>query len=176
MFVDGCEIKLSVLLSESVTCYFKESLVKVKWILSILMAVWYVRLSQDCFWSLISQMSNCKQLRQVKEIQQMLISSFLLCLLIPLHVSASRCHLQEVTISLFISYSRLSAFRVGVGYCYLGVAICCRIHSLMVTLRLPSELRMYCDGERRLLGSVLLSPPGVAIWPTVLSHLSPSLV
>jgi hypothetical protein len=31
-----------------------------------------------------------------------------LCLLIPLHVSASRCHLQGVTISLFISYSSLS--------------------------------------------------------------------
>jgi hypothetical protein len=34
---------------------------------------------------------------------KMLISSFLLCLLIPLHVSASRCHLQGVTVSLFIS-------------------------------------------------------------------------
>jgi hypothetical protein len=33
---------------------------------------------------------------------------FLLCLLIPLHVSASRCHLQGVTVSLFRSYSRLS--------------------------------------------------------------------
>jgi hypothetical protein len=33
----------------------------------------------------------------------------LLCLSIPLHVSASRCHLQGVTISLFISYSSLSA-------------------------------------------------------------------
>jgi hypothetical protein len=39
---------------------------------------------------------------------------FLLCLLAPLHVSASRCHLQGVTLSLFISYSRLYAFRVGV--------------------------------------------------------------
>jgi hypothetical protein len=47
---------------------------------------------------------------------------FLLCLLIPLHVSASRCHLQGVTVSLFISYSRLSAIRVGVGYCSSGVA------------------------------------------------------
>jgi hypothetical protein len=52
---------------------------------------------------------------------------FLLCLLIPLHVSASRCHLQRVKISLFISYSRLSAFRVGVGYCSSGVPICCDI-------------------------------------------------
>jgi hypothetical protein len=46
----------------------------------------------------------------------------LLCLLIPLHVSASRCHLQGVTVSLSVSYSRLSAFRVGVGYSS-GVAI-----------------------------------------------------
>jgi hypothetical protein len=46
---------------------------------------------------------------------------FLLRLLVPLHVSASRCHLQGVTISLFISYSRLSAFRVGVGCCSPGV-------------------------------------------------------
>jgi hypothetical protein len=61
----------------------------------------------------------------VKDIQQMLISSSLLCLLVPLLVSASRCHLQGVTISLFISYSRLSEFRVGVGYCSSGVAICC---------------------------------------------------
>jgi hypothetical protein len=52
---------------------------------------------------------------------------FLLCLLIPLHVSASRCHLQGVTISLFISYSRLSAFRVGVGYCSSGVVIILRM-------------------------------------------------
>jgi hypothetical protein len=52
---------------------------------------------------------------------------FLLYLLISLHVSASRCHLQGVTVSLFISYSRLSAFRVGVGYCLSGVAICCRM-------------------------------------------------
>jgi hypothetical protein len=48
---------------------------------------------------------------------------FLLCLLIPLHVSASRCHLQGVTVSLFISYSRLSAFRVGVGYYSSGIDI-----------------------------------------------------
>jgi hypothetical protein len=34
-------------------------------------------------------------------------TQFLLYLLIPLHVSASRCHLQGVTVSLFISYSRL---------------------------------------------------------------------
>jgi hypothetical protein len=34
----------------------------------------------------------------------------LLCLLIPPDVSASRCHLQGVTVSLFISYSSLSAF------------------------------------------------------------------
>jgi hypothetical protein len=33
---------------------------------------------------------------------------FLLCSLVPLHVSAFRCHLQGVTVSLFISYSRLS--------------------------------------------------------------------
>jgi hypothetical protein len=33
---------------------------------------------------------------------------FLLCLLVPLHVSAPRCHLQGVTVSLFISYSKLS--------------------------------------------------------------------
>jgi hypothetical protein len=45
---------------------------------------------------------------QVKNIQQILINSFLLCLLIPLHVSASRCYLQGVTVSLFISYSSLS--------------------------------------------------------------------
>jgi hypothetical protein len=44
------------------------------------------------------------------------ISSLLLCLSVPLHVSASRCHLQGVTVYLFISYSSLSAFRVGVGY------------------------------------------------------------
>jgi hypothetical protein len=53
----------------------------------------------------------------------MLISSLLLCFLIPLHVLASRCHLQGVTVSLFISYSSLSVFWVGVGYCCLGVAI-----------------------------------------------------
>jgi hypothetical protein len=41
---------------------------------------------------------------------------FLLCLLIPLHVSASRCLLHGVKIFLFISYFSLSAFRVGVGY------------------------------------------------------------
>jgi hypothetical protein len=40
---------------------------------------------------------------------------FLLCLFIPLHVSASRYHLQGVTVFLFISYSRLFAFRVGQG-------------------------------------------------------------
>jgi hypothetical protein len=38
---------------------------------------------------------------------------FLLCLLVPLHVSVSRCHLQGVTVSLFISYSRLSGVRGG---------------------------------------------------------------
>jgi hypothetical protein len=47
----------------------------------------------------------------VRDIQQMLISSFL-SLLVPLRVSASRCHLQGTTISLFISYSRVSVFRV----------------------------------------------------------------
>jgi hypothetical protein len=61
----------------------------------------------------------------VKDIQQKLVSSFLLFLLIPLHVSASRYHLQRVKISLFISYSKLSAFLVGVGYFSSGVAICC---------------------------------------------------
>jgi hypothetical protein len=54
-------------------------------------------------WSLYGAFFN-----QVKHIQQMFISSFLLCLLIPLHVSVSRCHLQGITISLFISYSSLS--------------------------------------------------------------------
>jgi hypothetical protein len=60
-----------------------------------------------------------------RDTQQMLISSFLLCLLVPLHGSASRCHLQGVTVSLFISYARLAAFWGGVGFCLSGVAICC---------------------------------------------------
>jgi hypothetical protein len=45
----------------------------------------------------------------------MLIRSLLSCLLIPLHVSAFRCHVQGVIISLFITYSSSSALRVGVG-------------------------------------------------------------
>jgi hypothetical protein len=43
-----------------------------------------------------SYLDRCTEnfFNQVKDIQKMLIRSFLLCLLIPLHVSASRCHLQ----------------------------------------------------------------------------------
>jgi hypothetical protein len=73
----------------------------------------------------------------VRDIQQMRINSILLRLLVPLHVSASRCHLQGVTISLFISYSRLSAFRVGMDYCSSSVAICCGIRQTNNSPHLP---------------------------------------
>jgi hypothetical protein len=47
-----------------------------------------------------------------------------MCLLISQHVSAFTFHLHGVTVSLFISESSLSAFRVCVGCCSLVVATC----------------------------------------------------
>jgi hypothetical protein len=65
-----------------------------------------------CYYHILqfsSKQYNQNLLGYVRDIHEMVISSFLLRLLVPLHVSASRCHLQGVKISLFISYSRLSA-------------------------------------------------------------------
>jgi hypothetical protein len=62
---------------------------------------------------------------QVRDIQQMLISSFFVLINSPT-CFGFQVPSSGVTVSLFKSYSKLSAFWLGVGYCQSGVAICRR--------------------------------------------------